>query len=102
MLIDNGTARFNADSGSGPRTEREEVIFASPVSQATAIVRGFDVAFSPPKDHHFGQLEVRVDATIDSLAPERVWVDVTYGLRDWSDEWNDKYEGEIHFTVVAE
>src|SRR5262249_50780728 len=30
-----------------------------------------------------------------------VQVIVTYGLRDWSNEWDDDYEGEIYFVVVA-
>ncbi len=102
MLVSNGTARFNRFKGSGPRSARSEVVFSAPVTQATAIVRGFDVAFSPRDDHHLGQLEVRLDATIDALAPQRVNVDVIYGLRDWSNDWDDNYEGEVHFTVIAE
>lgn len=102
MLIENGTVRFNRDKGFGPRSDRVEVVFSGPVTQASAIVRGFDVAFSPRNDHHLGQLEVRLDATIDALAPQRVNVDVVYGLRDWSNDWDDNYEGEIHFTVIAE
>ncbi len=102
MLFSNGTVSFNKHKGSGPRTDRAEVVFPTPVTQASAIVRGFDVAFSPRNDHHLGQLEVRLDATIDSLAPQRVNVDVVYGLRDWSNDWDDNYEGEIHFTVIAE
>ena len=102
MLVRDGSASFNRLRGSGPRTTRSEVVFGIPVAQATAIVRGFDVAFSPRNDHHLGQLEVRLEATIDPLAPQRVNVDVTYGLRDWSNEWDDDYEGEVHFTVVAE
>ncbi|MPZ53755.1 MAG: hypothetical protein GEU79_13660 [Acidimicrobiia bacterium] len=93
---------FNKLKGSGPRQTRSEVVFPNPVTQASAIVRGFDVAFSPRNDHHLGQLEVRLDTTIDALAPRRVNVDVVYGLRDWSNNWDDNYEGEIHFTVIAE
>jgi hypothetical protein len=102
MLVRDGTTSFNRFRGSGPRTTRSEVVFSGPVTQATAIVRGFDVAFSPRNDHHLGQVEIRLEATIDPLAPQRVNVDVTYGLRDWSNEWDDDYEGEVHFTVIAE
>jgi hypothetical protein len=102
VLTNTGTIRFNRFKGSGPRTTRAEVIFSGPVTQAAAFLRGFDVAFSPRNDHNFGELDVLLDATIDALAPQRVNVDVTYGLRDWSNEWDDDYEGEIHFTVVAE
>jgi hypothetical protein len=27
---------------------------------------------------------------------------VQYGLRDWSGNWDDKYEGDIHFAVLGE
>jgi hypothetical protein len=29
-------------------------------------------------------------------------VRATFGLRDWSGEWDDKYEGVVRFAVVAE
>lgn len=102
MEIRNGTVRFNRFRGSGPRTDTEEIIFSAPVTQAAAFLRGFDISFSPRDDHHLGKLEVGLDAAIDPLAPQRVNVDVTYGLRDWSSDWDDNYEGEIHFVVVAE
>lgn len=101
MEVRNGTVRFNRFKGSGPRTDTEEVIFPAPVTQAAAFLRGFDVAFSPRDDHHLGKLEVGLEARIDPLAPQRVNVDITYGLRDWSSDWDDNYEGEIHFVVVA-
>jgi len=101
MEIQDGTVRFNTFRGSGPRTDSEEVIFSGPVTQAAAFLRGFDVAFSPRNDHHMGKLEVGLEANIDPLAQQRVNVEVTYGLRDWSNEWDDSYEGEIHFVVVA-
>ena len=102
MQVRNGTISFNRFRDSGPRSDRGEVIFSSAVTQAAAILRGFDVAFSPRSDHHLGNLEVRLEATIDPLAPQRVNVDATFGLRDWSGDWDDFYEGEILFTVVAE
>ena len=102
MEVRNGTISFNRHRHTGPRSDVAEVIFSGPVSQAAAILRGFDVGFSPRDDHHLGNLEVRLDATIDPLAPQRVNVEAIFGLRDWSGDWDDNYEGEIHFTVVAE
>ena len=101
MEIRDGMVQFNKFRGSGPRTDIQEVIFPGPVTQAAAFLRGFDVAFSPRDDHHLGKLAVGLEASIDPLAPQRVNVEVTYGLRDWSSEWDDDYEGEIHFVVVA-
>lgn len=93
---------FNRFRGSGPRTALGEVIFPAPVSQAAVFLRGFDVGFSPRDDHHLGNLEIRLDATIDALAPQRVRIEAIFGLRDWSGDWDDRYEGEVHVTVVAE
>lgn len=102
MQTGNGTISFNRHRNDGPRSLKGEVVFASPVTQAAAMLRGFDVGFSPRDDHHLGNLEVRLEATIDPLAPQRVNVEAIFGLRDWSGSWDDNYEGEIHFTVVAE
>jgi hypothetical protein len=102
MEVRNGTISFNRHRHSGPRSDTAEVVFSGPVTQAAAILRGFDVSFSPRSDHHLGNLEVRLQASIDSLAPQRVNVEAIFGLRDWSGDWDDNYEGEILFTVVAE
>lgn len=102
MEVRNTTFSFNRHRGSGPRTSLGEVIFSGPVTQATALLRGFDVGFSPRDDHHLGNLDVRLDATIDPLAPQRVNIEAIFGLRDWSGDWDDHYEGELHVTVVAE
>jgi len=93
---------FNRLEGSGPREDRQEVVFSGPVTQAAAFLKGFDVAFSDENDHELGNLEIRLTATIDSLAPQRVFVDAVFGLRDWSGEWDDHYEGEILVTVIGE
>lgn len=102
MEIQNTSFSFNRFQGSGPRTATSAVVFSGPVTQATAFLRGFDVGFSPRDDHHLGNLDVRLEADIDPLAPQRVNVTATFGLRDWSNEWDDDYEGEVFATVVAE
>ncbi len=102
MQILNGTISFNRHRGDGPRRLSTEVVFDTGVTQATAILSGFDVAFSPRNDHHLGRLEVRLESSIDPLAPRRVNVAAIFGLRDWSGEWDDDYEGEVFFSVVGE
>jgi hypothetical protein len=34
--------------------------------------------------------------------PDEVRVRVIYGLRDWSGDWDDDFEGRISFAVIAE
>lgn len=97
-----GEKAFNSVRGAGPQRDRIEITFADPVRDpVVAILRGFDVKFTPPVDRPLGNLEIRLDPVIDPLAPQRVWVEVTYGLRDWSHEWDDPYEGTIQFTVIC-
>ena len=31
-----------------------------------------------------------------------VVVSATFGLRDWSGDWDDKYDGQVFFTVVGD
>jgi hypothetical protein len=31
-----------------------------------------------------------------------VTIQVTYGLRDWSGNWDDQYDGTINFAVIGE
>ena len=71
MEVRTGSVPFNRFKGSGPRTAREEVIFSAPVTQVVALLKGFDVAFSPRDDHHLGKLEVGLEAAIVPLAPVR-------------------------------
>ncbi|ATQ77128.1 hypothetical protein CR152_23380 [Massilia violaceinigra] len=102
MQILNGNIAFNRRRNEGPRRESTEVVFPTAVTQATALLIGFDAAFSPRDDHHFGNLEIRLETEIDPLAPRRVNVHAVFGLRDWSGDWDDHYEGEVFFSVVAE
>ena len=37
-----------------------------------------------------------------TIAQNTVTVDGTFGLRDWSGNWDDAYDGNIDFVVVAE
>jgi len=78
------------------------VTFASPVSQATAILTGYLVEFSGGNDHHFGQLDVEVAVPASGINGGVVTVNVTFGLRDWSGNWDDQYDGTINFAVIAE
>lgn len=90
---------FGRDRGSGPRTDTKDITFGSNVTQATAVLTGSDFGFSPRSDHHLGMVDIRVDANI---LGNTVRVTATLGVRDWSDNWDDNYEGTIYFAVLAE
>ena len=102
MQIQNSSQDFGPVSGSGPQVSTATVTFPSSVSQATAILTGFLVEYSGGNDHHLGQLDVQVTVPPGGVNGATVSVTVTYGLRDWSGNWDDQYDGQIFFSVIAE
>lgn len=103
QIIANQSAVFSSFSGSGPRSTHVDVAFPSNINKATALLTGFDVAFSPSSgDHHLGRLDVRITRTTILPGNRVAQVEVTFGLRDWSGNWDDRYEGIVFFTVIAE
>jgi hypothetical protein len=100
LQIANGSITFSPLKGLGPRTATQDVTFPNPITTATAILTGMDVEFSHNDDHHLGNLQVGITGTL--LDPQTVRVTATYGLRDWSGNWDDDYDGQVFFAVIAE
>lgn len=100
MQITNSSITFSPFSGSGPRTQTLDVVFANPVNIATAILTGLNVKYSKHEDHHLGNLQVAVSST--PINPTTVRVTAKFGLRDWSGNWDDQYDGQIFFSVIGE
>jgi len=99
MQIRTGSIDFSAPlRGSGPRTASQTVVFPRPVVRAVAGLGGYTVAYSGG-DHHVGRMEVRLDATVNA---DTVTVEARLGLRDWSGDWDDDYDGTIEFVVLAD
>jgi hypothetical protein len=102
MQIQTDSITFGPVSGSGPQIQSTTVTFPSAVSTAGAILTGFLVEYSGGDDHHLGQLDVQVTVPPNGINGATVTVNVTYGLRDWSGDWDDSYDGTINFAVIAE
>jgi len=101
MEIVRGQAKFPQHSGSGPQTESLVVTFTKNIVTAAAVLTGWDVKFSAVDgDHHLGRLDVGVDTR--NQIGRTVEVLITFGLRDWSGNWDDQYDGRVFFTVVGE
>lgn len=100
MQILNQSVPFGPFEGSGPQTQSQTVTFASPVTQATAILTGFIAEFSGGDDHNLGQLNVQV--SVGAINGASVVVNAQFGLRDWSGNWDDKYDGQIFLAVIGE
>jgi hypothetical protein len=102
MQTQTSSVSFGAVSGSGPQVTSTTVTFGSGVTQAAAVLTGFVTEFSGGDDHHLGQLDVQVAVPAGGISGSTVTVQVTYGLRDWSGNWDDRYDGQVFFAVVAE
>ena len=101
LQIKNDSQAFGPLSGPGPNTTTKTVTLPTAVTQATAILTGFIVEFSHGDDHHLGQLDVQVQVT-GQPSGNSVPVQITYGLRDWSGNWDDQYDGTVFFAVIGE
>ena len=102
MQLQQGSVDFSPHSGSGPQVTTTSVTFGAPVSQAQAILTGFLVEFSGGDDHNLGQLDVQVAVPAGGISGATVTINVTYGLRDWSGNWDDQYDGTVRFTVIGD
>jgi hypothetical protein len=101
MQIKPGSIPFNSFDGSGPQEQSTDVTLDVDAFQATAILTGFNAAYSPSDDdHHLGNLEIRLRT--QAVTPRIIRVTAVFGLRDWSGDWDDRYEGIINFAVIAE
>ncbi|HTQ56672.1 MAG TPA: hypothetical protein VMI94_19535 [Bryobacteraceae bacterium] len=102
MQIQTGSVSLSPISGSGPQLLSTTVTMPAAISHATAILTGFLVEFSGGNDHHLGQLDIQVNIPSGGISGANVAVQATIGLRDWSGNWDDQYDGQVFFTVVGE
>lgn len=85
--------------GSGPRTGSQTIVFPRNVNVATAGLTGYTLEYSPSDDHHVGRMQIQVDTAISA---NTVTVTASLGLRDWSGDWDDNYDGNIQCVVLAD
>ena len=52
-------------------------------------------------DRPLGNLEVRLGEPIKD-SPTKYSIPVTFGLRDWSNDWDDRHGAEIQITVIGD
>lgn len=102
MQIQSGSVSLSPISGSGPQTLSTTVNMPAAVTHATAILTGFLVEFSNGDDHNIGQLDIQVNVPAGGVNGNSVAVRAIIGLRDWSGNWDDAYDGRVFFTVIGE
>src|SRR5262245_28203210 len=82
----------------GPRTATTTLVFPRPVRVAVAGLSGYTASYTSG-DHHLGRSEIRLET---GILNNTVTVTGTFGLRDWSGDWDDPYNGTLDFVVLAE
>lgn len=98
MEIRTTSFNFPRMRGNGPRVSEQSVVFPRGVDLAVAAMTGYSAGFRGG-DHHLGRLTVQIDTQVTANV---VVVRTTYGLRDWSGDWDDDYAGTIDVCVLAE
>lgn len=98
MEIRRSSVHFPRLRGSGPRTITQAINFNREVQRAIAGLDSFSTGFRGD-DHHIGLLDIRLATSIDD---DVVRVTATFGIRDWSGNWDDDYEGTVQFSVLAD
>lgn len=101
MDIRTGSLDFTAPvSGSGPRTASTTVVFAREVTNAVAGLSGYWMGYTQSGgDHHVGRLITTLATQVNA---NTVTVTAQLGVRDWSGDWDDGYQGTVDFTVLAD
>ena len=105
MEIREGSFDFPSISGTGPQTAAEDPVLRFPreVLRAAAGITGYSAIFDRSTgDHHLGRLQVELNAVINPSDNHEVLINATFGLRDWSNNWDDKYWGNIQYAVIAD
>jgi hypothetical protein len=99
MEVRTGSIAFGRARDVSPRTATQDEAFDRNVSQATAVLTGAEFGFSPNDDHHLGEVDIKVDSNVLGTI---VRVTATLGVRDWSGDVDDDYEGAVFYAVLAE
>lgn len=99
MQIRTGSIDFSLPlRGSGPRPATQTIVFPRTVLRAVAGLGGYTLGYSGG-DHNVGRMDIRLDTTVNANTVE---VGATLGLRDWSGNWDDDYDGTVEFVVLAD
>src|SRR5215216_2849268 len=98
MEIRTGTVFISPSKGYGPQERlAAPIVFPREVLRATVGITGYSAGYRGD-DQNLGRLII---TTRHEIVLNTVSVTVSYGLRDWSHEWDDEYTGIVSFAVLA-
>lgn len=101
MEIRQRSFNFPRTSDTGPQSAEETITFARRVLRATAGITGYSARYDDG-DHHLGRITVELSARVNPDDDTQVIVSGVFGLRDWSNEWDDDYSGNLQYVVLAD
>jgi len=93
---------FPSTEGEGPQSASAQLSFPREVTTVAVGITGYTATFENQEDHHLGRLIVELNAGVNSDDRTKVDVSGSFGLRDWSGNWDDPYGGLIEYAVFAE
>ena len=102
MDIRSSSFNFPETEDTGPQSASAQLVFPRAVTRTAIGISGYSALFENRDDHHLGFLTVEVNAAINGTDATRVDVSGVFGLRDWSNEWDDPYRGIVEFVVFAD
>ena len=98
MLIQQGSIPFPSFRDRGPQIAEQAVNFQRPVASSLALLSGFDVQFVDD-DHHLHELNI--DLNSRNLSNQSTEVSAEFGLRDRSNQWDDRYAGAVRYVLLG-
>ena len=101
MEIRESSFNFPRSREDGAQSASQTVTFPRAVSLVAVGITGYSATFEDD-DHELGRLTVETNAVIDADDATRVNVTGTFGLRDWSGEFDDFFSGNIQWALLAE
>lgn len=70
--------------------------------RAEPAISSYTIGYTAFDDHNLGQVEIDLQIPKANVINNLVRVDVTFLLRDWSDNVDDPYEGSVTVLVIVE
>lgn len=102
MDVRSSSFHFPSTEGSGPQSASAQLSFPRAVRRVAVGITGYSATFENEEDHHLGRLIVELNASVNNADATKVDVSGTFGLRDWSGDWDDPYGGLVEYTVLAD
>lgn len=94
-----GDIRFDPLSSRGPDVRNSiPCLFSGPVREACCVLTGIDYGFTDD-DHNLWRTMIDLQCRVDQ---DVVTVIATFGLRDKSGHWDDRYDASIRYCVLAD